>query len=83
MSFRAQRYDPSWRSRPPCVRGGDPPESLQGVDEHRLEMARKIEAIASAVAEKEQHDRNREVQACYISQEDGVQDHQQVKKTQI
>jgi len=68
MSFGAQRYDPSWRSRPPCAGDGDPPELLQGVDERRLEMARKIEAIASAVAEKEQHNCNHKVSTSFLLQ---------------
>jgi len=68
MSFRAQRYDPSWRSRPPCARGGDPPGSPQSLDEFRLEMVRKIEAIASAVAKKQQHDCNSKVRTSFLLQ---------------
>jgi len=68
MSFRAQRYDPSWRSRPPCARGGDPPESPQDADDPCPEMARKIEAIASAVAKKQRHDRNHKVSMSVLLQ---------------
>jgi len=69
MSFMDQRYDLSGRARPPCARGDTPPQSLQDIDDPRLEMARKIEAIARAVAEKQQHNHNPKACTSFLLQQ--------------